>query len=344
MPWSWINVRRRTGRWGTIALWTLLSAGECRADRITIRPDDSVGLLVVSGDIDDYTDEFLTLRTGGSGLKTYPSSVIASVDTYRLPTHLSGMERYRRGEIPSAIADLEQALQREQRGWMRRELLAWLVKCHQRQGDREAAAARFVAIVSDDPHTRFWNLAPLTWTAGSISDRLQAAARQWVVAQSEAVRLVGASILLGAPQSRLTGIAELNKLARSQDRYVGPLATVQIWNATLGTNITSNDELDRWERDIERMPASARNGPWYAIGQARLHRNEPDEAAAAFLRVLIAHDEDELLAARAGLEAGLALQRINREDEAQSVWREVLERFPWTSSAKEAAQHLAPPK
>jgi tetratricopeptide (TPR) repeat protein len=325
---------------GQSLLWICISGMACAADRVTIRPDDSVGLLVVAGDVDDYTDEFLTLRIDGGGLKTYPSGVVESVETYRTPPHVSGIEHYRRGEIPAAIADFEQALEREQRKWMRGEVLAWLVRCYQRQGNREAAAARFVEIVLQDPHTQYWNLAPLTWMAATVPDRLQAAARQWVVSPNEAVRLVGASILLGAPQGRLTGLAELNKLARSQDRYVGPLATVQVWYATLATNITSNEELSRWEHDIERMPVSTRNGPWYAFGQARLHRNEPDEAAAALLRVLIVHDEDELLAARAGLEAALALGRINRENEAQTVLREVVERFAWTPAAREAAQHL----
>jgi tetratricopeptide (TPR) repeat protein len=313
------------------------------ADRITIRPADSVGRIVVTGDIEDYNDEFLNLRASGGSLQTYPAGVISAVETYRAPTHQTGIERYRRGDIAAAIADFQQALQREQRKWMRREILSWIVRCHQRQGDRDAAAARFVEIVAEEPHTRFWNVAPLTWMASTPSERLQVSGKHWVTAPTEAVRLVGASVLLGAPQTRLTGIAELHKLARSQDRYVGALAQAQIWNATLGTNITSVEELARWERDIGRMPESIRGGPWFALGQARVHRNEPEEAAAAFLRVLIVHDADELLAARAGLEAGLALERINRDDESRTVLQEVVDRFPWSDAAREASQHLAAP-
>ncbi len=316
----------------------LLLAAPVRADRVTIRPEDSAGLVVVTGDVEDYTDQTLTLRTGGAGLRTYPASTIAAVETYRTPGHQSGIERYQRGDIAAAISDFEQGLQREQRKWVRREILAWLVRCHQRRGDRESAASRFVEIVTEDPQTRFWNVAPLTWMAATTSERLQTVGKQWVVSPSEAVRLVGASLLLGAPQTRLTGLAELHKLARSQDRYVGPLAQAQLWGATLDVKITSVEELARWERDVERMPASIRGGPWYAVGQARLRRSEPEEAAAALLRVLIVHDTDEQLAARAGLEAALSLRRINREHEARIVLQEVMQRFPWTPSAKEAAQ------
>lgn len=311
------------------------------ADRVTIRPEDSTGLLVITGDIQDYNDVQLTLRVGGAPAQSYPRSVIAAVTTFRTPAHVRGLELYEQGQLAEAVAQFELALDAEQRKWMRHEVLAGLVQAHQRRGEFDAAVRRFVEIAAEEPHSRHWEIAPLHWMPSTVSEPLQVDARRWAAAPSEAVRLVGASVCLGNSATRLTGVAELHKLARAQDRYIAPLAQALLWGATLDSNVTSVEELNRWQRDIERMPESIRGGPWYALGQARLRRNEPEEAAAALLRVLIVHDADELLAARAGLEAGLALRRINRDDESQQVLAEVIERFPWTPSAREALGELA---
>jgi len=309
------------------------------ADRVTIRPEDSAGLLVISGDIRDYNDEFLTLRSGPQ-TQLYPRSVVAAVETYRTPEQIRGEELYEQGQIEEATAQFSAALATEQRDWLRREILAGLVRCDQRRGNLEAAANHFVAIIESEPHTRHWGIAPLLWMPTPVSNGLRNAAKRWVVSPSEAVRLLGASLLLSDTMTRLTGLAELHKLERSQDRYVQSLAQAQVWSTTFNSNVLTTEELLRWQHDIDRMPESIRAGPWYALGQAHLVRRDPDAAAAALLRVLIVHDADPQLAARCGLEGALALRRTNREDEARIVLQEVAERFPWTTSASEARQLL----
>jgi tetratricopeptide (TPR) repeat protein len=315
------------------------------ADRVTIRPEDSSGLFVVTGEIVAYNDEVLKLSSGGpGGLQSYSTASVAAVETFRVPLHLRGIELFEQGRIADAIVQFEGALEQEQRSWLRHEVLAWLVKCHQRSGDLDTAAARFAEIIATESHTRYWNIAPLRWGPQSVSERLQVSARRWVSSSSEALRLLGASLTLGDASGRLTGVAELRKLSRSQDRYVNGQAQALLWESTLDSNVTSVEELLRWQREIERMPESIRGGPWYVLGRVRMHRNEPDEAAAAWLRVLIVNDGDELLSARAGLEAALALRRINREAEVRTILQEVIERFPWTPSAREALAELAKPK
>ncbi|MFV0443728.1 MAG: tetratricopeptide repeat protein [Planctomycetaceae bacterium] len=313
------------------------------ADRVTIRPADSSGLVVLTGEIQDYNDEFLTLRAGSSPATTYPSDSVAAVETFRPPAELQGIEFYQQGHITEAITQFETALKLEPRRWVQHELLAWLVRCHQRQGNLEAAATRFVEIVADEPHTRHWNVAPLGWMPQTIPDRLQAAARRWLAAEQEAVRLVGASIALSSTATRLSGVAELRKLSRGQDRYISSLAQSLQQGATLDSSVTTGEQMYQWRREIERIPESIRGGPWYAFGQAHMHRSEPEEAAAAFLRVLLVHPGDEQLTARAGVEAGLALQRLNRKSEADVAFQEVIERFAWTTSAQEALRQLATP-
>lgn len=314
------------------------------ADRVTLRPPNSGGLVTVTGEIVDYTDETLTIRTSGGGpAQVVSTSEVAGVETYRSPAHLQGLEHHRRGEIDAAVQAYEKALETEGRAWMRREVLAELVKSHVRQGDLGKAAARFVQIAEVEPHHRHWGVAPLLWAPEPTPPILQAAARRWLVSSSDAVRLVGAGLSLDDTASRVAAVSELKRLERGSDRYLGSLAQALLWSANLQTKPASVEELRRWQREIERMPASIRGGPWYVLGRMHLHRNEPEEASAAFLKVFLVHTVDEELAAKSGLEAGLALERVNRHEEGRLVLAELIERYPWTRAAAEARAKLSTP-
>ena len=341
-----MNLRRAMFVCGA-AGWLVGQSQFARADRVTIRPEDSGGLITLTGTIADYNDESLTLHPAGRGApQTIRARSVLAVETYRTPGHQTGIEAYQRGDMPAAVQAFEQALQTENRGWVRQEILAWLVRCHRRRGDRDAAVARFVEIVTAEPRTRQWGIAPLGWMAEPLSARLQVAARQWLVSKSDAVRLVGASLLMGETTQRIGAISELNRLVKSSDPYVSSQAQALLWSANLPATITSAEQMNRWLREIERMPESIRGGPWYVLGQARLQRSEPDEAVTALLRVLLQYPENEELASRSGIDAALALERLNRFSEAEPIFREVADRFPWTSAGQEAQERLsaaAPP-
>jgi tetratricopeptide (TPR) repeat protein len=324
----------------------LLAGRGAAEDRVTIRPPDSAGLMVVPGDVVQYDDQTLTLRSkSGVAVQTYSTRDVVAVETYRTPGHQAGLEALQAGRTDEALAQFLKGLETEQRRWVREDLLAALIRCHQRQGDLAQAAARFVEIVMAEPRTRHWDLAPLVWGPETISPELQAAARRWLTQKSEGVRLLAASMLLTDPATNTK--ADMEQLARSSDPYVGSLARAQLWRLTLQTPPgASPQQLDRWRREIERMPESIRGGPWYLLGQAWLQQSGWDEGSAALLRTFIAHAGNEPLAARAGLDAAFALDRLQRQEEAAAVYREVAERFGGTAFAAEARSQLggaAPP-
>jgi len=338
-----LRFKARLALWLAAAASGAAAAGSA-ADRITLQPEQVSGLIGISGEVLDWTAEHVTFRGADTPApRLYNTSEVVAVETSRTAEHLRGLEQRRQGDIPAAIAAFEAALKTEGRAWLQREILAELVACHQRRQELGRAAGRFVQIIESEPHHRHWGLAPLGWLPQPPPVDVQAAARRWLLHPQPGVRLTGASLLLGDSTARLSALAELKKLERLPDRYVGSLAQAVVWGATLSTNVTSPEELLRWEREVDRMPLSLRGGPWFIIGRTRQHRNEPEEAAAAYLRVLLVHHEDDALAARSGLEAGLALQRLNRDAEARTVLREVIDRYPWSDAANEARQRLAPP-
>jgi tetratricopeptide (TPR) repeat protein len=235
------------------------------------------------------------------------------------------------------------ALETEGREWVRREILGELVRCESRLGNAMAANTHFVELVIRDPHHRDWNLAPFGWESPVSTPALQAAARHWLVHPAEGVRLVGAALLMSDAQGIAEAIAELKRLARLTDEYIGPQARVLLWDVEPAGESPSREELERRRRDIERMPESIRAGPWYRLGRAHARRLDAEEAIGAYLRVFIAHAEQDELAARSGLEAAVLLQQLNRSEEAETVLHEVITRFPESRVISEARGRLQPP-
>jgi len=138
----------------------------------------------------------------------------------------------------------------------------------------------------------------------------------------------------------------LRRLARSGDPMIASLATAQLWRLSMTTGVSLN-ELARWQMDIEAMPFAARAGPYFVLGRALAQESEYHQAAAAFLWLPTVHRENESLTSQSTVNAGSALLRVGRADEARSLWQEVTEGAGWTLAAAEARSLLnqtTPPK
>jgi hypothetical protein len=88
------------------------------------------------------------------------------------------------------------------------------------------------------------------------------------------------------------------------------------------------------------MSPQLRAGPMYLLGRAAALTSDSEQAAADWLWLPLVYHEDEHLAARACLEAADALDRLGRATEAETLHREVVERYGWSQFAAEARQKL----
>ena len=88
------------------------------------------------------------------------------------------------------------------------------------------------------------------------------------------------------------------------------------------------------------MPAGLRAGPMYLLGRAASLASDSEQAAADWLWLPLVYNDDEYLAARACLEAADALSRLGRATEAETLYRELVERYGWSAFAEEARQKL----
>ena len=293
------------------------SEGVLARDRLVLQPPDKASRQVIPGDIADYNAEFIEIHlTVGKPVHRYPVSQIITVQTVQTEAHRKGVTLFQHGELDLAQVEFEQALQAEPRQWVQREILGWLIKIAMRQGDRATAGARFLQIMSSSSAPREYVLMPLVWGSSRIDARLRQQARFWMTSDSAIQRLLGASVLLGDPQFGESARTELDGLASVSDRRVAELARWQLRRQrTTAADVTDN-ELLSWEASIDRLPTELRSGPYYLLGRARQHRSEYDRAAAAFLWLPTVHHENELLTARAAVDAATALKRAGRLVEA----------------------------
>ncbi|HEY4260139.1 MAG TPA: tetratricopeptide repeat protein, partial [Schlesneria sp.] len=132
-------------------------------DRVIIQQPGG-SRLPYSGYVDDYTGREVILRTkAGEGFKRFPREDVIQVQTAYTAHHEKGRQLLSNGKAAEAKVELTQALKEEDRGWVRREILAQLVRCALWNGNYRAAVPLFQSIVESDPETIHYGLAPLAW-------------------------------------------------------------------------------------------------------------------------------------------------------------------------------------
>ena len=309
-------------------------------DRVTIRGENGVGKAVFIGSVMEYTGGLLRIRTGDQ-LREFDANRVVDLQTGRLQSHIDGLKAFDSGKPEDAANLLNSALKDESRTWMRREILAALVRVELAMERHAAAARHFLALEASDPTTRHFRLIPLDWSTDPPDAALAAEARSWIAAgANDTARLLGASLLLFDPAASADAARILDELASRTDARIYTLARAQLWRRTLARGKVPEGEITRWEDRVSDIPEPLRGGAWYLIGRAWSEIGNPDRAAAALLWLPLVYDADPGLASKAATLAADQLSNIGRTADAVTLYREVTARFPSTSSAKLAQARL----
>lgn len=316
----------------------MLTAAPLRAqDQVILQTDGASSRLVMSCQIVDYTGEKLTVQFQGSATqKTYPADQVVEVHTTWLESYERGRKLWSERRCAEAIEALHSALTVERRAWVRREILALLVRCSLRTGDRAAAGARFLTLLESDRTTRHFGLIPLVWASEELTGAAKSQARAWLTLESDVARLIGSSLLLDDVATRESAARELQALQRSGDERVRLLAQAQSWRLKLRSLEVTDVELQRWDARVQALPATLRGGPSYVLGRGWAMRREHDRAATALLWTALMDHADARLAARAGVEAAESLKRLGQHEDARRVLDEIAARFSDTEFGEAA--------
>ncbi len=332
-----------------LCLVLLFDAATCQAqpnlpDEVVLQSARASSRVTIRCEIVDYNGQLLIARTGtGRGQKEYPASEVIEVRTHRMVAHTRALEHLRQNRVTDAKAAFAEALKKEPRPWMQREIRAGSIRCALRQRDFETAAREYQLIHERDPETRHVKLIPLLWTDETAKGQAAATARLWLQDKDPVLQLIGASLLLFDKQHGRAAQDTLRLLARSPVKRIRQLAYWQEWRLRVHEGQLSALDIAQREKRIDDLAAPMRAGAWFLIGRAYLIRQEFNDAAAALLRVPIVYDSDHPVTPNACFEAAHCLERTGQRNEAALIYQEVIERFAWApaaSNAKEALQRL----
>lgn len=310
-------------------------AGEgVAADRVTLQLPQSKGKVILSGVIVDSTGRLLLLRPDPqSPIRSYPASQVAGIETALTAVHERGLQRYAAKDPAAAQIEFRQALKEEQRAWVRREILASLIRCALWQGQHHVASEYFLQLVASDPDTPHFRLIPLVWGPQEVIASARAQAEPWLSEESAVARLLAASILLEDATLGKPAEIVLRELASNADSRIKDLAQAQVWRLSLRGKVPDRDSVHRWRQRVDELPASLRSGPSFLVGRAYALRREYEPAALAYLWTPLMDDQNPQLAARGLLEAGFSLRALGQPEPAALLWHEATTRFPGTPAA-----------
>lgn len=314
--------------------------------KVTLRPQgSSSSRLSFRTEVIDYNAQGLIIKTRSGERRRYAAEEVISVEPVLSVAHREGDGLFERRQWRDAIARYRDALRDEghpQRAWVRRRILAQMVRAFRGVGDLATAGDTFLALYDGEPETLHFEVIPLQWITRATGEQLRLRAQHWMRQGADpASRLLGASHLLTTSQ-RSEALAVLEQeLSGVLDGRIRVLARAQVWRTRVAT--ADVHEVDGWRREIEGMPEALRGGPYYVLGEAYARLGDPQAAALAYLWVPLVYDEDRELAGRALLGAARALEKLGQRSEAITLIAEVRERFAETDAAREAAGVLREP-
>jgi tetratricopeptide (TPR) repeat protein len=296
-----------------------------------------------TGEVVEYTGESLQLKSLSGRIETIPAARVADVKTAWTPAHVRGDVLRAEGKLEEAITSYKQAKREEPRAWARRQIMAQLTACYAESGHLDVAGDEWLAIVASDQQTPHYAVIPIAWRPFAPDAAVETRAAAWLQSKTPTAQLLGASWLLTGPL-RSEAVAVLDAVAadKTQDPRIRSLAQIQLWRTKLVT--AKLDDAQRWQVALEQMPAEIRASGYFVVAEALTRWKQPEEAALAYLRIPLVHNEQRLMAADALVAAGNLHEQLGRGEQAAGLYREVLSGYSRTPAAEVARAKLEPAK
>ena len=313
----------------TIGLILSLGGGLLEAaDRLVVRRPGSQGKIELQGEIREYRGEEVSFQPSDDGpVQTWRGLEIVHVEPDRREPHQRGRQIIAQDPV-QATADLERALAEESRSWVRREILADLVRCAVFQRQFAVAGSRYLAVETSDPETRHLEVVPLRWNRDPASRDDRAAAVKWLRSKSATANLLGASQLLLDQEFTSECEATLRRIGRGDSLRLQPLAQWQSRRIEAFSGRPRLSDLRYWQKSFDQLPANLQPGPAYLLAEALDRRAESALAASYWLRLLTHEAADLRLMVESVQRAADALQTAGQTSEAAALRDELDRRFP----------------
>ncbi len=323
---------------GNVVLIASCAAVPLAADTVTLRtPGGSV--VERTGTVVEFTASELRLRPVGGRDVVHSADQIVRIETTRSAAHDEAEALFSKLAWKESAERFADAIRGEQRPWVRREMLARMVRCYRAVGDGDSAGKVFLQLAGGSATSAQYASIPLAWQAVDPLVVSQRQARAWLDAAGDsAANLIGASHLVATPDAG-DAMTALQRLTTDRDQRIALLAEAQRWRTTRAG--VDESEITRRQAVVERIDVPLRGGPYFVLGQTLLAAGKTDQAVATLLRVPIGYADERSLCAASLDEATRALSAAGRTDEANVLSRELQRDYADVrEAAKSGATHL----
>lgn len=335
---AWVPDRRWHMCWKL--LFVLFAGTFCRtASADEVFHVDSRGQVVSKkGEVQDVKGGELTLAVGAREVRI-PVSSIERLDAAWIPEHQRANGFFERHQYEQALEAFREAFRKEPRRWVKREMLARIVRCQANTGRVDEACRNFARLAKDDPRTHHIRSMPLVWVDEVRSDaQVSSVVQPWLRdGQPGPQQLMAASWLLRGTQ-RKAALQTLRQLGRDEWKPLAQLAVAQLWRAEL-PDLTES-RVSWWEQWLESVPSEIRAGGYYLLGRTYEMHRSPDDAALAYLRVPTTYPHDWLTANAALFHCGEAMQRDGKLNDARRCFENLATRKHDSGFAERARVQL----
>ncbi len=318
----------------------IVIAADLRAqsnDYVVAVSENGDGQVKRSGEIIDYSGRGVRIRNA-SGRSTFvPLDEIIEIHTDWSASHRAGDAAATTSKLEEAVEHYEKAIRsgEESRPWVRRWILASIIRCRQALGQHDLACRYFMGLLHDDDETPHFEVIPLAWLPGQRLNGRDA--ERWITDKMPAARLLGASYLLNS-RLREKAIDALEQLREAEDPRVAGLAAAQLWRTKVVTATAA--DVEAFGKQIEKLDQPLRAGPYYLLGKAQVRLENFEAASLTFMHVPILFPQHQGLASECLLAAGSAMQESGELAEAARLYQELIEHFADTTAAADAEQRL----
>ncbi len=287
------------------------------------------------GTISEYTGKSLSILLISGREIDIPTSRVLEIQSQWTAAQKEADGLFASRKFAPAFSKYQAAMGQEKRAWVQRRILAQQVRCLTALGQIQQATDAFSALYEAESSTQDFDCIPLAWT----TERSGAVADQRISASTPAILVLIQGSWLLTTGNRGEALAALSRLEGHSDPRIVHLADAQRWRTEIVT--AKPVDIDRWGKQIGRMPKSIRGGPLFVYGQALARQKRYQDAALAFMQVRILYPNDYRLSAHALHHSAGALEKLGRTKEALGLYREVVADYAEVPVAAESKIRIA---
>ncbi|MEZ6133831.1 MAG: hypothetical protein R3C53_02865 [Pirellulaceae bacterium] len=276
----------------------------------------SVTTRVLRGKIEGVNGKELLLVDGSGQPQRVECAQVQSIAVaWQDPAVLAALDLFRQRKYQESMLAINATLAKVPT-WQHPLLVAKIVEAASAAGDQRVAGRLFLQLAAADPPPIIYADMPLCWTVCDPNQAMLDAAQQWLAAEGDASKLMGASWLLFSADSE-TARQALLQLQASENTTIAKLAVAQSWRIEPPPDTMG--QLSQWLAFRDSLLEPLQLGPTEFLADRLMRVGQTDLAIGQWMRIAT-HPNKRHHRAVSSLESAASMfVQLGKTEEAEKV-------------------------